>query len=128
MKGDFVKTVNIQNSLTLLTEFLFAHYGIPVIVIIDEYDVPLDKAYQDGFDPEMVMLIRSLFSQLFKTNEKLYFAVITGCLRIVKESIFTGSNNCKVRTISDAGFAEYFGFTDNEVRDMLSYYGVGNSF
>lgn len=76
----------------------------------------------------MVRLIRSLFSQVFKTNEKLYFAVITGGLRIAKESIFTGLNNFKVRTISDVDFAEYFGFTDNEVRDMLSYYGVEGSF
>ena len=128
MRGDFGKTVYLQNSLRLLTEFLFAHYEIPAIVLIDEYDVPLDKAYQDGFYSEMVRLIRSLFSQVFKTNEKLYFAVITGCLRIAKESIFTGLNNFKVRTISDVDFAEYFGFTDNEVRDMLSYYGVEDSF
>ena len=128
MKGDFSKAARLHNSLRLLTEFLFAHYGIPAIVLIDEYDVPLDKAYQDGFYTEMVRLIRSLFSQVFKTNPNIYFAVITGCLRIAKESIFTGLNNFKVRTISDVDFAEYFGFTDSEVWDMLSYYGVEESF
>lgn len=92
--------------------------------MIDEYDVPLDKAYQDGFYPEMVRLIRSLFSKVIKTNPNVYFAVITGCLRIAKESIFTGLNNFKVRTMSDVEFAEYFGFTDQEVKDMLSYYGA----
>lgn len=128
MKGDFEKEAYIHNSLRLLTELLHEHYGRPVIVLIDEYDVPLDKAYQQGYYPEMVSLIRSLFSQVLKTNEGLFFAVITGCLRIAKESIFTGLNNFKVRTISDVDFAEYFGFTDEEVRDMLSYYEVEDSF
>ena len=99
-----------------------------MIVLIDEYDVPLDKAYQKGYYQEMVNLIRSLFSLALKTNENLYFAVITGCLRIAKESIFTGLNNFKVRTVSDVDFAEYFGFTDEEVRKMLAYYGVQDSF
>lgn len=125
---EFEKQAFLHNSLRILTELLFKHYGIPVIVLIDEYDVPLDKAHQDGYYPEMVRLIRSLFSQVFKTNPNIYFAVITGCLRIAKESIFTGLNNFKVRTISDIDFAEYFGFTDNEVRDMLSYYGLEDSF
>ncbi len=128
MEENFEKAVNLHRSLRLLTELLFKHYSIPVIVLIDEYDVPLDKAYQDGFYSEMVRLIRSIFSQAFKTNPNLYFAVITGCLRIAKESIFTGLNNFKVRTISDMEFAEYFGFTDCEVRDMLSYYGIEKSF
>lgn len=110
------KAAYLHNSLRLLTELLFKHYGIQTIVLIDEYDVPLDKAYQDGFYEEMVRLIRSLFSQVFKTNPNMYFAVITGCLWIAKESIFTGLNNFKVRMTSDIDFAEYFGFTDHEVK------------
>ena len=128
LEGGFEKPSYLHNSLRLLTRLLFKHYEIPVIVLIDEYDVPLDKAYQDGFYAEMVRLIRSLFSQVFKTNPNIYFAVITGCLRIARESIFTGLNNFKVRTISDVEFAEYFGFTDQEVKDMLSYYGVEKAF
>ncbi len=128
MKGDFEKEIDLYNSLGFLTELLFTYYGIPVIVLIDEYDVPLDKAYRHGYYPEMVALIRSLFSQVLKTNKSLYFAVITGCLQIARESIFTGLNNFKVRTISDVDFAEYFGFTDREVREMLQYYGVEDRF
>lgn len=124
----FEKASNLHSSLRVLTQLLFKHYGIPVIVLIDEYDVPLDKAYQDGFYTEMIRLIRSLFSQVFKTNPNIYFAVITGCLRIARESIFTGLNNFKVRTISDLDYAEYFGFTDDEVKDMLSYYGIEKSY
>lgn len=124
----FEKASNLHSSLRVLTQLLFKHYGIPVIVLIDEYDVPLDKAYQDGFYTEMIRLIRSLFSQVFKTNPNIYFAVITGCLRIARESIFTGLNNFKVRTISDLDYAKYFGFTDDEVRDMLSYYGIEKSY
>ncbi len=128
MEGEFEKPVYLYNSLKFLTEVLYKHYEIPVIVLLDEYDVPLDKAYQKGYYQEMVYLIRSLFSQVLKTNENLYFAVITGCLRIAKESIFTGLNNFKVRTISDIDFAEYFGFTDREVREMLLYYGLEDAF
>lgn len=128
LEEEFEKAANLHRSLRVLTELLYKHFEVPVIVLIDEYDVPLDKAYQDGFYAEMVRLIRSLFSQAFKTNPNLYFAVITGCLRIARESIFTGLNNFKVRTVSDVEFAEYFGFTDDEVRDMLSYYGVEKSF
>lgn len=128
MNGDFENPVYLHNSLRLLTKLLFKHYEVPVIVLIDEYDVPLDKAYQNGYYPEMVNLIRSLFSQVFKTNGNLYFGVITGCLRIARESIFTGFNNFKVRTISDVDFAEYFGFTDQEVREMLCYYGIEDSY
>ncbi len=124
MRGDFEKNINLHDSLKFLTELLFLHYEIPVIVLIDEYDVPLDKAYQKGYYPEMVDLIRSLFGQVLKTNENLYFAVITGCLRIARESIFTGLNNFKVRTISDLDFARYFGFTDDEVKEMLRYYEI----
>ncbi len=128
MWEDFEKPANLQGSLRVLTEALCKHYGIPVIVLIDEYDVPLDKAYQDGFYPKMVRLIRSLFSQVFKTNPNVYFAVITGCLRISKESIFTGLNNFKVRTISDCRFAEYFGFTAKEVKALLHYYDLEEKF
>lgn len=117
-----------QESIALLSEMLAKHYGTGVIILIDEYDVPLDKAYQNRYYPQMVRLIRSLFSQALKTNEHLEFAVITGCLRIAKESIFTGLNNFMVHSISDIDFAEYFGFTDCEVRDILKYYGVEKRF
>ena len=119
----------------LLSELLGKHYGRRVVILIDEYDVPLDKAYQNGYYEQMVGLIRSLLSQAFKTNENLEFAVLTGCLRIAMssverhlESIFTGLNNFKVRSISDEQCAEYFGFTDCEVREMLRYYGVEDRF
>ena len=92
MEGDFEKTAYLHNSLRLLTRLLCKHYGTKVIVLIDEYDVPLDKAYQNGYYPQMVELIRSLFSPVLKTNESLHFAVVTGCLRIARESIFTGLN------------------------------------
>ena len=128
IEGDFEKAFYLYSSLKLLTQLLFKHYGIPAIVLIDEYDVPLDKAYQNGYYTEMVSLIRSLFSQVLKTNKNLYFAVITGCLRIARESIFTGLNNFKVRTISDIRYAEYFGFTANEVRDLLCYYNLEEKF
>ena len=128
MNGEFEKPVYLYNSLRFLTELLFRYYGTPVIVLIDEYDVPLDKAYQYGYYPEMVNLLRSLFSQVFKTNGNLYFAVITGCLRIARESIFTGLNNFKVRTISDIRFAEYFGFTAEEVKALLHFYNLEEKF
>lgn len=115
----------LHNGLRLLTRLLCKYYGTKVIVLIDEYDVPLDKAYQNGHYPQMVELIRSLLSPVLKTNESLRFAVVTRCLRIAGESIFTGLNNFKVRTLSDA---EYFGFTDGEVRSMLQYYGIPEAF
>lgn len=124
IEENFEKAANLHRSLRVLTQLLFKHYRIPVIVLIDEYDVPLDKAYQKGYYPQMVSLIRSLFSQVLKTNKNLYFAVITGCLRITRESIFTGLNNFKAGTISDLRFAEYFGFTSDEVREMLHYYNL----
>ncbi len=124
IEENFEKSANLHRSLRVLTQLLFKHYRIPVIVLIDEYDVPLDKAYQKGYYPQMVSLIRSLFSQVLKTNKNLYFAVITGCLRIARESIFTGLNNFKTGTISDLRFAEYFGFTSDEVKEMLHYYGL----
>lgn len=128
MEGSFEKTAYLHNSLRLLTRLFCKYHGKKVIVLIDEYDVPLDKAYQNGYYPQMVNLIRALFSQVLKTNESLHFAVITGCLRIARESIFTGLNNFKVRTLSDADYAEYFGFTDGEVRAMLQYYGMPEAF
>ena len=122
------KPSELHNSLKLLTRLLRRHYGTSVVVLIDEYDVPLDKAYQNGYYPQMVNLIRSVLSQVLKTNENLEFAVITGCLQIAKESIFTGLNNFKVRTVSDVRFAEYFGFTDREVKELLDYYDLGDKF
>ena len=113
----------LKDSLFTLTQLLKKHYGQDVIMLIDEYDVPLDKAYQSGYYDDMVELIRSLFGNAFKTNDSLYFAVLTGCLRISKESIFTGLNNFKVYTVKDVRYKEYFGFTDAEVRQMLEYYG-----
>ncbi len=107
----------------MLSRFLQKHYGQKTVVLIDEYDVPLDRAYQSGYYEAMVDFIRSLFGQVLKTNSSLYFAVLTGCLRISKESIFTGLNNFKVYTIKDVRYREYFGFTDAEVRQMLEYYG-----
>ena len=117
-----------QESLYLLSEMLHKHYGKKVIIFIDEYDVPLDKAYQRNYYSQMVNHIRVMFSEALKTNVNLEFAVITGCLRIAKESIFTGLNNFKVRTISDVDFAEYFGFTDIEVREILHYYGIEETY
>ena len=117
-----------EESLYLLSEMLHKHYGKKVIILIDEYDVPLDKAYQRNYYSEMVNHIRVMFSEALKTNVNLEFAVITGCLRIAKESIFTGLNNFKVRTISDVDFAEYFGFTDIEVREILHYYGIEETY
>lgn len=114
----------LMKSLLLLSRFLQKHYGKKTIILIDEYDVPLDKAYQSGYYDMMADFIRSLFGQALKTNSRMYFAVLTGCLRISQESIFTGLNNFSVYTIKDARYNEYFGFTDNEVRKMLEYYGL----
>ena len=112
----------LVESLKTLSQLLAKHYGKKVILLIDEYDVPLDKAFQGGYYEEMVSLIRNLFSNALKTNSDLYFAVITGCLRISKESIFTGLNNLNVMTITDEYFDDSFGFTDDEVKGLLSYY------
>ena len=111
-------------SIKTLSQLLAKHYGRKVILLIDEYDVPLDKAFQAGYYDEMVSLIRNIFGNALKTNEYLYFAVLTGCLRISKESIFTGLNNLKVHTISDVRYDEYFGFTDAEVDEMLEFYNL----
>ena len=110
-------------SIRELTELLEKHYGSKVIVLIDEYDVPLAKANENGYYDEMVFLIRNLFENALKTNSSLKFAVLTGCLRIAKESIFTGLNNFKVYSITDKSFDETFGFTDAEVKELLRYYG-----
>ena len=118
----------LAGSLRVLSDLLYKHYGQKVILLIDEYDVPLDKAQQAGYYDEMVILIRNLFGQALKTNDSLYFAVLTGCLRIFKESIFTGFNNMKVLSITDPRFDEHFGFTDAEVRQMLEYYGLGDRY
>ena len=112
------------DSLKTLAQLLEKHYGQKVILLLDEYDVPLDKAFQNGYYDEMVNLIWSLFDNALKTNDSLYFAVLTGCLRISKESIFTGLNNPKVHTISDVRYDEYFGFTNADVDELLDFYGL----
>lgn len=112
----------LASSLRILSDLLFHHYGKKTIILIDEYDVPLDKAYQHGYYREMVALIRALFGDALKTNDSLQFAVLTGCLRVSKESIFTGLNNFKVLSITDARFDEQFGFTEAEVTQLLEDY------
>lgn len=112
----------LESALQTLSELLFQHYGQKVIILVDEYDVPLDKAYQNGYYREMVSLIRSLFGNALKTNEFLQFAVLTGCLRVSKESIFTGLNNFKILSITDVRFDEQFGFTEAEVEKLLKDY------
>lgn len=118
----------LENSLHTLSYLLCKHYGQKVILLIDEYDVPLDKAQQYGYYEEMTGLIRNLFGYALKTNENLYFAVLTGCLRVAKESIFTGLNNFNVMSITGSRFGEYFGFSDDEVKAMLEYYGLEDKY
>ena len=118
----------LVSCLQSLSQLLCTHYGKKTIILIDEYDVPLDKAFQNGYYKEMVSLIRGLFGQALKTNEFLQFAVLTGCLRISKESIFTGLNNFKVMSITDTRFDEQFGFTDSEVKQLLTDYGMDSHF
>ena len=115
---------DVQESLKMLSSLLYQHYGQKAILLIDEYDVPLDKAFQHGYYKEMVALIRSLFGRALKTNDYLQFAVLTGCLRVSKESIFTGLNNFKVLSITDSRFDEHFGFTDAEVKALLDDYNL----
>ena len=125
--GQYVMDGKIITSvLRVLSEFLYKHYGKKAIILIDEYDVPLDKAFQHNYYREMVSLIRGMFGDALKTNDFLYFAVLTGCLRVSKESIFTGLNNFKVLTITDQRFDENFGFTDDEVRALLKMYHLEN--
>ena len=112
----------VTSSLQTLSQLLYKHYGKKAIILIDEYDVPLDKAFQRGYYKEMVATIRTLFGKVLKTNEALQFAVLTGCLRVSKESIFTGLNNFKVLSITDARFDEQFGFTESEVETLLEAY------
>ena len=121
--GSFVFSKDkLISSLQLLSQMLYKHYGQKVVILIDEYDVPLDKAFQNGYYKEMVSLIRGLFGQALKTNEFLQFAVLTGCLRVSKESIFTGLNNFEINSIVDIDHDEQFGFTDDEVIKLLSDY------
>ena len=132
-KAYFVKMLtgtdeNINDSLRKLSQLLYKHYGKKAVILIDEYDVPLDKAYQNGYYHEMVSLIRGLFGQALKTNDYLQFAILTGCLRISKESIFTGLNNFKVLSIMDTRFDEQFGFTDSEVEELLAAYNLDSHF
>ncbi len=115
---------NLEESLNLLSRLLYNHYGKKVVILIDEYDVPLDKAYQRGYYDQMILLIRQMLNAALKTNDALQLAVLTGCLRISKESIFTGLNNLNVNTIVDEKYDEWFGFTDAEVQDLLCYYGL----
>lgn len=123
--GRFLMSDDIlMGSLKTLSMLLEKHYGQKVIVLVDEYDVPLSKANEQGYYDQMVLLIRNILEQVLKTNDSLFFAVLTGCLRIARESIFTGLNNFKILSITTARFDEYFGFTDNEVKEMLKYYGL----
>ena len=125
------KTMNealFCSSLKKLSGMLEKHYGTKVILLIDEYDVPLAKAFENGYYDEMISLIRNLLGQVLKTNSSLKFAVLTGCLRISKESIFTGLNNLRVLSVADTEFNEYFGFTDEEVRGVLEYYDCSESY
>ena len=114
------------DSLKTLSQLLEKHCGQKVILLIDEYDVPLDKAFRAGYYDELVSLIRNLLGNALKTNDSLYFAVLTGCLRVSKESIFTGLNNLKVHTISDVRYDEYFGFTNADVDEILKFYGLSS--
>ena len=118
----------LYGSLQTLSELLYKHYGKKTVILIDEYDVPLDKAFQHGYYREMAALIRAMFGKALKTNDALEFAVLTGCLRVSKESIFTGLNNFKILSIADSRFDEQFGFTDQEVRELLAFYHVEDRF
>ena len=118
----------LAGSLKLLSRLLYKHYWQKVVILIDEYDVPLAKAFDMGYYDQMITLIRNMFGEALKTNDSLQFAVLTGCLRVSKESIFTGLNNLRVLSISSVQFDEYFGFTDNEVRELLKSYDLSDSY
>ncbi len=123
-RGSFAMSDSVlMGSLKTLSSLLEKHYEKKVILLIDEYDVPLSKANEQGYYNKMVFLMGNLLQQVLKTNSSLYFAVLTGCLRVAKERIFTGLNNFKIYSITDVRFDEYFGFTDSEVKEMLAYYG-----
>lgn len=117
-----------NTSLKLLSDCLYQEYGKRVIILIDEYDVPLQSAYKYGYYEQMVTLIRSVFESVLKTNDSLEFGILTGCLRISKESIFTGLNNLKINSIKTVDCSEYFGFTESEVKKLAAYYGVSEKF
>ena len=127
LRADMSEAV-LYSSLKILSELLEKHYGWKVILLIDEYDVPLSKAFEQGYYDQMIVLIRNLFQQALKTNDSLELAVLTGCMRISKESIFTGLNNLKVLSVADVRFDEYFGFTDSEVRELLEYYDLSRNY
>ena len=127
LKPDMKEAV-LCSSLRILTELLEKHHGQKVILLIDEYDVPLAKAFELGYYNSMTLLIRNLFENALKTNDSLKFAVLTGCMRISKESIFTGLNNLKVLSVADVQFDEYFGFTDRDVKNILEYYELSEHY
>ena len=118
----------LEQSFLLLSQMLYKHHGRKAVMLIDEYDVPLAKAYEYGYYDQMVVLIRNVLHQALKTNENLQFAILTGCMRIAKESIFTGLNNLRVQSVTAPQFDEYFGFTDAEVKEMLAYYELEDKF
>ena len=126
--GSAVSDDIVLSSLKVLSKLLYVHYQKSVIVLIDEYDVPLDKAFNNGYYDQMIYVIRNLFGNVLKSNEYLKFAVITGCLRISKESIFTGLNNIKVHSISDVRYDEHFGFTTQDVQALLTNFGLNDYF
>lgn len=128
LSGDFSRPLDLHRSLKVLSQLLYRHYGQRVIILIDEYDVPLEKAYQNDYYDSMVLLIRSLLDMALKTNDSLFFAVLTGCLRISRESIFTGLNNFSVHTSLDSAYDEFFGFTDEEVLDLLRTYNLSDCY
>ena len=123
-----MKEGTLCSSLKVLSELLEKHHGSKVILLIDEYDVPLAKAFERGYYDPMVLFIRNMFEYALKTNESLKFAVLTGCMRISKESIFTGLNNLKVLSVAEVQFDEAFGFTDKEVRELLEYYELSDHY
>lgn len=126
LKAGKATKVELQNSLFMISRMMYAHYRKPVILLIDEYDVPLAKASEFGYYPKMLNMIRSMMSTSFKTNRFLQFAVVTGCLRIAKESIFTGTNNFKSNSIAGSRYLDSFGFTESEVLKMLEDMGLSS--
>ena len=128
LMSDNMKDTELMTALWILSSILKEYYGKKVIILIDEYDVPLDKAFENNYYNEMIILLRNMLEQSLKTNDNLYMAVLTGCLRIARESIFTGLNNFNIFSITDQYFDEYFGFTDKEVKEILQYYKVPEAF
>lgn len=128
LMSDNMKDTELMTALWILSSILKEYYGKKVIILIDEYDVPLDKVFENNYYNEMIILLRNMLKQSLKTNDNLYMAVLTGCLRIARESIFTGLNNFNIFSITDQYFDEYFGFTDKEVKEILQYYKVPEAF